>query len=134
MSTIFTKIIKREIPGFFIYEDDVCVAIMDKFPSVKGQSMIILKREVGYLFDVTEEEYLHLFTIARNIARASDKALDTERTCVVVEGFEVPHVHIKLFPIKDVAGMTSLSTTIDNRTEASDEVLVEQAEKIKAEL
>ncbi len=134
MSTIFTKIIEREIPGHFIYEDDMCVAIMDTFPSVPGQSLVILKREIDYAFDMTDDEYAHVFAVAKKIAKASDKALGTERTCLVVEGFEVPHVHIKLYPIKNVGENTSLNTLTSNFSEAGDGELTTFAEKIKAEL
>lgn len=134
MTTIFTKIINREIPGYFIYEDDVCVAIMDVFPSIAGQSMVIIKREVDYIFDLTDEEYAHLFAVAKKIANATDKALQTERTCLVVEGFEVPHVHIKLYPIKEVGNATSLASLAGERIEQNAETLTHMAEKIKAAL
>lgn len=134
MSTIFTKIINREIPGQFVYEDDVCVAIMDKFPSIEGQVLVILKREVDYVFDMTDDEYSHLFKVAKKVASASDKALEAERTCLVVEGFEVPHVHIKLYPVKNVGEATSLMSVTGEREEQSDESLQKTADKIKAEL
>ena len=133
MSTIFTKIIEREIPGQFIYEDDICVAIMDAFPSIEGQSLVILKREVNYAFNMTDDEYTHLFNVAKKIARASDKAFMVERTCLVVEGFEVPHVHIKLYPFKSEEG-ASLAKTLGHTERADDEALDKQAKKIKAAL
>ena len=134
MSTIFTKIIEGEIPRALIHEDDVCIAVADKFPSVEGQSLVILKREVDYAFDTTDEEYTHMFNVAKKVALASDKALGAERTCLVVEGFEVPHFHIKLYPIKEVGDATSLMSIAGERKEQSDEMLKEIAEKIKAEL
>ena len=57
MSTIFSQIIAGELPSFKVYEDDVCLVIMDKYPAVVGQSMVILKREVPYIFDLGDEEY-----------------------------------------------------------------------------
>lgn len=133
MSTIFTKIIEREIPGHFVYEDDKCVAIMDVFPAVEGQALVILKREVDYVFDTTDEEYEHLMKVSRKVAKAIDKALGVERTCMVLEGFEVPHVHVKLFPFASVEG-ASLAKTISNPKEGDQEKLAKLAEKIKAEL
>lgn len=134
MTTIFTKIINREIPGQFIYEDDTCVAIMDKFPSVPGQSLIILKREVDYVFDVTDSEYQHLMAVAKRIALASDAALGTNRTCLVVEGFEVPHVHIKLYPVRTLEAKPSLSAIANTRNEESDAELIRIASLIKEKL
>ena len=99
--SIFTKIVKREVPAEIIYEDDHCIAIMDRFPMVKGQSLVIPKEEIGYAFDLDDDTYIHLFKVAKKIATASDKAFDAERTCLVVEGFDVPHVHIKIYPLQD---------------------------------
>jgi len=101
MSTIFTKIINKEIPGHFLYEDDVCVAILDIFPTVKGQCLVIPKTEVDYAFDLDDETYTHVFNIAKKLALALDKAFGNTRTCLVVEGFDVPHMHIKMYPLTD---------------------------------
>ncbi len=95
--------------------------------------MVILKREVSYLFDTTEEEYTHLLQVSRRIAHALDTTLNAERTCMVVEGFEVPHVHIKLFPFKETED-TNLAQTMANQSESSDEELTALAERIKASL
>jgi histidine triad (HIT) family protein len=128
MSTIFSKIINRELPGFFIYEDDICVALMDKYPAVVGQSMVILRREAPYIFDLTDDEYQHLFTIAKKVARASDRVFGVERSCIVVEGFEVPHVHIKIYPMPSTT--TNLGNVMCERMKAHDEDLAEYAKKI----
>ena len=132
MSTIFSKIINREIPAQFVFEDDVCVVVMDKFPGVKGQTLVIPKVEVDYAFDLDNETYAHIFQVAKKIAKASDKAFDTFRTCLVVEGFEVPHVHIKLYPIQEDAKDLSLALKAGKMTE--DENLAKLAAKIKQNL
>lgn len=99
--SIFTKIINREVPGHIVYEDDICVAILDIFPTVKGQSLVVPKEQIAYAFDLKDETYTHIFKVAKKIARASDAAFNTAKTCLVVEGFDVPHVHIKLYPLQD---------------------------------
>lgn len=132
MSSIFTKIIDREIPGHFVYEDDTCVAIMDKFPAVKGQTVIIPKEEVAYAFDLDDETYTHLLQVAKKVAKASDKALNAERTCLVIEGFDVPHVHIKLFPVENTE--TALGNIMTETAEATDEDLAVVATQIQAAL
>jgi len=130
--SIFSKIIDREVPAHFIYEDDICIVILDKFPTITGQSLVIPKKELDYAFDLDDETYLHLFTVAKKIARASDQTLDTERTCLVVEGFEVPHVHIKLYPMpKD---NHDLGVLLSGGQMADDDALVTIAEKIKSAL
>ncbi len=130
MSTIFTKIIAREIPGHFVYEDELCVVIMDKYPAVVGQSMVILRREAPYIFDLTDQEYQHLFAVAKRVAKASDQVLGVERSCLVVEGFEVPHVHIKIYPMPSTT--TNLGNVMCERVHAHDEDLDEYAKRIGA--
>tara|TARA_B100000508_G_scaffold123897_1_gene106876 strand:+ start:8654 stop:9061 length:408 start_codon:yes stop_codon:yes gene_type:complete len=130
MSTIFTKIINREIPGFFVYEDDMCVVIMDKFPAVDGQVLVIPREEVGYIFALSTESYLHICRVSRLVAKALDQVFGAERTCVVVEGFDVPHVHIRLYPMTSTK--EPLGSVIIKQVEAEDFLLTQQAEKIKA--
>lgn len=127
--SIFSKIIRREIPAQFVYEDDTCVVIMDKFPTVKGQTLVIPKKEVDYIFDIDDETYLHLLKVAKKVALASDKAFKTVRTCLAVEGFEVPHAHIKLYPMTDTS--RGLGPFLSGGEMASDEELSKQAEEIK---
>jgi histidine triad (HIT) family protein len=134
MSTIFTKIINREIPAQFVYEDEQCVVVMDKFPALAGQTLVIPKAEIDYAFALPDELYTHLFMVAKKIALASDQAFGAERTCLVVEGFEVPHMHIKLYPVTEVGEATSLYSLTHERKEAADDLLEEQAAKIRAEL
>lgn len=129
MSTIFSKIIAREIPAQFVYEDEVCVVVMDKFPAVTGQTLVIPKLEIDYAFDLPDDIYQHIFSVAKQIAKASDMAFNTVRTCLVVEGFEVPHVHIKLYPmIHTDKNLTEVAHKSDMK---SDEELQVAAEKIK---
>ena len=96
--TIFERIILGEIPSVKVYEDDICIGIMDKFPLLKGQALIIPKKPIDYAFDLDDETYLHSLAVAKKIAKAIDVVLSPLRTCLVIEGFEVPHAHIKLYP------------------------------------
>ena len=99
--TIFTKIIKGEIPSVKLYEDEVCIAILDKFPNCEGQTLIIPKQQVDYAFDLDDQTYSHLLSVSKKITEALDQALKPLRTCLVIEGFEIPHAHIKLYPVKE---------------------------------
>lgn len=128
--SIFTKIINRELPAHFLYEDEHCIVILDKFPAVKGQSLVIPKKDVDYAFDLDDDTYIHLFKTAKLVARASDKALAAERTCLVVEGFDVPHVHIKIYPMQDTK--KALGALMPEGTEASEEELTIVATQIIA--
>lgn len=126
--TIFTKIIKREIPAEIIYEDEHVIIIPDKFPSMDGQTLVITKRQVPYIFDLDDVEYRALMDAAKRIALALDRAFGTIRTCAVIEGFEVPHVHIRLYPCK------TPTLTLSPRREASDEEMKTVAEKVRTAL
>jgi histidine triad (HIT) family protein len=129
--TIFTKIINREIPGHFVYEDEHCVAILDKFPAVPGQTLVIPKKSIDYIMDVSDELYRHLFMVAKKIASALDAEFATERTCMVVEGFEVPHAHIKLYPVLDTS---PLGQVMPQTKEVDDETLAAMATALRTRL
>jgi diadenosine tetraphosphate (Ap4A) HIT family hydrolase len=97
---LFCKIAKKEKKSFTVMEDKNHVAFLDIFPNTKGQTVVITKKHFGsYPFDMCEEDYIKLFSFARNVAKKLDRSLGAIRTFLVVEGMEVDHVHIKLYPI-----------------------------------
>jgi len=126
--TLFEKIIKGDLPSVQLYEDDICLAIMDAFPFVTGQSLIIPKQPVDYAFDLDDATYTHILAVAKKIAKATDKALSPLRTCLVIEGFEVPHAHVKLYPVTE----PKLVPSSGDKADIAD--LEAVAAKIKAEL
>ncbi len=127
MSSIFTKIINREIPGHIVAEDDQHIAILDINPNAKGHTLCIPKREVNKLFDLEEQEYLNLMSFSRKVAIALEKTVPCKRIGLSVIGLEVPHVHVHLIPLQDMEdirfdkkvrldneGLRELLTTIKN--------------------
>lgn len=102
MSSIFTKIINREIPGHIVAEDDNHIAILDINPNAKGHTLCIPKKEVNKIFDLEEQEYLDLMRFSRKVAIALEKAVPCKRVGVSVIGLEVPHVHVHLIPLQDM--------------------------------
>lgn len=129
MKTIFEKIVDREIPAVFVYEDEVAFAIMDKFPAISGQVLIIPKKPTDYVFNLDEKTYEYIFNLAKKIGPAMHKAFDAKRVCMLVEGFHVPHVHIKMYPVRE-----NQSLEIHMGDEVGDDVLIKQAEEIKNNL
>ena len=95
---LFCKIAKKEIPGYLIYEDKEAMAFLDIFPASKAQALVIPKKHYSYIFDMPDKEYSSLLLKSKKIAKAIDKAFSTVRTSVIVEGFAVDHVHIRLHP------------------------------------
>lgn len=99
MASIFTKIIKGEIPCYKIAEDDLHFAFLDINPIAEGHTLVVPKKEIDYIFDLDDEVVSGLMVFAKKVAHAIDDSLGTIRTGVIVEGLEVPHAHIHLVPI-----------------------------------
>jgi histidine triad (HIT) family protein len=99
MSTIFTKIIQREIPCHLIAEDDRFMAFLDVMPLVEGHTLVIPKQEIDYIFDLDPELLGDLMKFAQTIAPALKKAIPCKRVGVAVIGLEVPHAHMHLVPM-----------------------------------
>lgn len=99
MPSIFSKIIKGEIPSYKIAENDYCYAFLDISPLKAGHTLVVPKNETDYLFDLDDNNYLELNKFAKKVAIALKKKVECKRIAVVVLGFEVPHAHIHLIPI-----------------------------------
>ncbi len=102
MATIFTKIVKGEIPAHKVAEDDRFLAFLDINPLAKGHTLVIPKKEVDNLFDLDDDTYRDLWLFAKRIAVGLDKTMSCERVGVAVVGLEVPHAHIHLVPINGI--------------------------------
>ncbi len=102
MPTIFSRIVSGEIPCYKVAENDQFLAFLDINPLAKGHTLVIPKREVDYIFDLTEEELAALMVFARKVARAMDRVIPCKRIGVAVIGLEVPHAHVHLVPINGV--------------------------------
>ncbi len=108
MATIFTKIIKGEIPCYKIAENDKFFAFLDINPMTKGHTLVIPKLaepEEDYIFKLDEETYNGLMAFTRKVAIAIEKAVPCKRIGVAVMGMEVPHVHVHLIPINKESDM-----------------------------
>ena len=99
MSTIFTKIVNKEIPCHLIKEDDRFLAFLGVMPLVEGHVLVIPKQEVDYLFDLDPELLGDLMKFAQTIAPAIKKAIPCKKVGVAVIGLEVPHAHVHLVPM-----------------------------------
>lgn len=105
MESIFSKIVKGEIPAHKIAEDDKCLAFLDVFPLQKGHTLVIPKKQVDYIFDLDDDLLAHLNLFAKKVAHAVKKGTDCKRVGVAVIGLEVPHAHIHLIPIEKMDDM-----------------------------
>ncbi len=105
MATIFTKIVKGEIPSYKIHENEKFFAFLDINPLTKGHTLVIPKKEVDYLFDLDDETLSEMTVYAKKIAVAIKKAVACNRVGLMVIGLEVPHAHIHLIPIQHEGDM-----------------------------
>ena len=105
MSSIFTKIVNGEIPCYKIAEDENYLAFLDVMPLAKGHTLVIPKKEVDLIFDLESEDFKNLWGFAQQVAKKVGTAMPCVRVGVAVIGLEVPHAHIHLIPINQVADM-----------------------------
>ena len=99
MATIFTKIIRGEIPCYKIAEDDRYFAFLDINPLKEGHTLVIPKQETDYFFDLDDDQLTGLILFSRKVAKAIKSAVPCNRIAVAVVGLEVPHVHVHLIPM-----------------------------------
>ena len=97
--TIFSKIIKGQIPSYKIAENDKFFAFLDIFPLVEGHTLVVPKIEVDKIFDLGDEYLSEMLVFARPIAKAIEKSFNCNRCGITVVGLEVPHAHMHLIPI-----------------------------------
>tara|TARA_Y100000589_G_scaffold159926_1_gene152109 strand:+ start:314 stop:706 length:393 start_codon:yes stop_codon:yes gene_type:complete len=102
MSSIFSKIVRGEIPSYKIAENDHYFAFLDIFPLAVGHVLVIPKNETDSIFDISDTEYNGLWQFAKKIAKAIEKTIPCKRVGVAVIGLEVPHAHIHLIPLQCV--------------------------------
>jgi len=105
MASIFTKIIKGEIPSYKIAENDKFFAFLDINPLTIGHTLVIPKNEVDYYFDLEDELMAEYSVFAKSVANAIKKAIPCVRVGVAVMGLEVPHAHIHLIPFNSMGDM-----------------------------
>lgn len=103
--TIFSKIVAGEIPSYKIAEDEYHYAFLDISPLQKGHTLVIPKREVDYIFDLTDQEIANLQVFAKKVAVAIRKAIPCVKVGQCVLGLEVPHAHIHLVPMQSEKDM-----------------------------
>ena len=105
MASIFSKIAAGEIPSYCCAQNDEFYAFLDINPLVKGHTLVIPRREVDYIFDLTDEEIGRMHIFAVKVARAIKKVLPCVKVGVAVLGLEVPHAHIHLVPMQSEKDM-----------------------------
>lgn len=102
MASIFSKIIKGEIPSYKVAEDDQFYAFLDIRPLAKGHTLVIPKLEVDYIFDIEDKLLADMIVFSKHLGKAIEGVVPCKRMGMAVLGLEVPHAHIHLVPINSV--------------------------------
>ena len=124
--TIFSKIAAGEIPSYKCAENDKFYAFLDINPLVKGHTLVIPRREVDYIFDLTDEETAEYHVFAKKVAKAIKIAFPCVKVGMAVLGLEVPHAHIHLIPMQSEKDMLFSNPKL----KLSDEEMADAARRI----
>ena len=129
--SIFTKIIKHEIPGEIVYEDETVAALLTIEPITPGHCLVVPKEQIDSLWDIEPTLYQHLMTVTKMIAKKMEGVYDYERIGMFVEGFGVPHAHVHVFGYEQPLEPTIAYHTAHKHTASADE-LAREAVKLRA--
>ena len=130
MATVFTKIINGELPGRFVYGDDEVVAFLTIAPMTQGHTLVVPRAEIDQWQDLEPAVFGRVMEVAQLIGKAVVKAFPADRAGVIIAGLEVPHLHVHVFPTRDLADFGFAN--VDNNP--SPESLDEAQQKIRAAL
>ena len=130
MATVFTKIINGEIPGRFVYEDDEIVAFLTIAPITQGHTLVVPRAEIDNWQDIDPAVFGRIMEVSQLIGRAVSKAFGVERAGVIIAGLEVPHLHVHVFPARELSDFGFANADPNPSKESLDEA----QEKIRAAL
>ena len=130
--TIFTKIIKGEIPAHKIYEDDKTLAFMDIHPVAEGHVLVVSKQEVPFVWDLSDEDYQALMATVKKVALKQREVMQKPYVGEMIVGTDVPHAHIHVVPFSQTHELKRTLNAIDE-AEPDHESLAVVAEKLRIE-
>lgn len=130
MPSVFTRILRGELPARFVYQDDRCAAFLSIAPLRPGHALVVPRAEVNHWIDLDEELSAHLMTVGQRIGRGQMLAFAPVRIGLMIAGFEVPHTHLHVVPVE---GMQDLDfANADHRAGA--EAIAGAAARLRAAL
>jgi histidine triad (HIT) family protein len=130
MPTLFTRIVRGELPGRFVWRDPQCVAFLSIGPLQRGHTLVVPIREVDHWLDLPPDEAAHLMIVSQKIGQAMQAAFSPVKVGLMIAGLEVPHVHLHLVPIHELRDL-DFARAARNPDPAQ---LDAAAEQIRAEL
>lgn len=126
--SIFTKIIKGEIPAYKVYEDEKVLAFLDIHPKTPGHTLVIPKKEVEFVWDLDDDSYQQVMTVAKKVANRIKEVLQPKYVGEMVFGTDVPHAHVHVFPFNT---SEEFGRKPDMNAEPDHAALAQMAEKLK---
>ena len=102
MPSIFSKIVNGEIPAYKVAESNDYLAFLDINPLCKGHTLVIPKKEIDYIFDLSDNDLQGLILFAKKVAKGIEKTIPCKRIGIAVIGLEIPHAHIHLIPLQGI--------------------------------
>ena len=121
MATLFTRIIRGELPGRFVWRDDRVVAFLTIAPISPGHTLVVPIAEVDHWIDLDDPTLAALGTVAKMIGRALRDAFRATRVAMIIAGLEVPHTHLHVFPIESERDISFARANHDATPEALDD-------------
>lgn len=125
--SIFSQIVDGELPCHKVYEDDKTLAFLNINPSIEGHTLVIPKTEVDHLDDLQEDDYFAVMATVKKVMQRIKEVMGSERACLKVEGFEVPHAHVHVLPCNDIGDFVALPSD----SPVNHEQLAEIAKKLQ---
>ena len=104
--SIFTKIIRGDIPSYKILENENFISFLDINPIKEGHTLVVPKIQVDYIYDLPNDIFTGLFNFSKIVAQKLKRAIECDRIGISVVGLEVPHAHIHLIPINKISDMS----------------------------
>ncbi|MFV0252181.1 MAG: HIT family protein [Beutenbergiaceae bacterium] len=129
MATLFTRIIDGEIPGRFVWSDEICVAFLTIEPVQPGHLLVVPRTEVDQWIDLETQVASHCFEVAARLGRALRQEFAANRIGLMIQGYEIPHAHLHVWP-----SMSSADFDLGSGVSATDAELDEAAGRILARI
>lgn len=130
MPSVFTRIVQGQLPGHFIWADEICFGLLSINPITPGHSLVIPRAEVDHWLDLDPAQASHLMTVAHHVGSAINDLWSPARVGLMIAGFEVPHTHLHVIAINTMADMS-----FENAASAvADGELAEGARNIRSAL
>ena len=130
MPSVFTKIIRGELPGRFVWQDERAVAFLTINPVKPGHTLVVTREEVDHWIDLAPDLAQHVMAVCHGVGRAIQSAFAPRRVGQAIVGIEVPHVHVHLIPLDAIGDLNFAHADPNPKPAALDEA----AAKIRAAL